>query len=132
MSYHFKLTSFRSSEKNRFQNYLTFSNIQLETVDSDTFCKSAQAIQDKLLVNPADTSFALEPLVFKSKKKLPELRDAINFYITPEQAGKRSFLVRCRAVGLVLFSVHSIPISLSRSIRSSVIKKLGFPRIACR
>ncbi len=39
--------------------------------------------------NPADTSFDLEPLVFKSlKKKLPELRDAIDGYITPEQAGK--------------------------------------------
>ena len=39
--------------------------------------------------NPADTSFDLEPLVFKSlKKKLPELRDAIDGYITPQQAGK--------------------------------------------
>ena len=41
------------------------------------------------LENPADTSFDLEPLVFKSlKKKLPELRDAIDGDITPEQAGK--------------------------------------------
>jgi len=41
------------------------------------------------LENPADTSFDLEPLVFKSlKKKLPELRDAIDGYITTEQAGK--------------------------------------------
>ena len=39
--------------------------------------------------NPADTSFDLEPLVFRSlKKKLPELRNAIDGYITPEQAGK--------------------------------------------
>ncbi len=37
----------------------------------------------------ADTSFDLGPLVYKSlKKKLPELRDAIDGYITPEQAGK--------------------------------------------
>lgn len=36
-----------------------------------------------------DTSFDLIPLVYKSfKKKLPELRDAIDCYITPEQAGK--------------------------------------------
>ena len=50
---------------------------------------SAQAILDKLLENPADTSFDLEPLVYKNlKKKLPELRDAIDGYITPEQAGK--------------------------------------------
>ena len=89
MRYRFKLTCFMSSEKNRLQNCLTVSNIQLGNVVSDTFGKSAQAILDKLLENPADTSFDLEPLVYKSlKKKLPELRDAIDGYITPEQAGK--------------------------------------------
>ena len=55
----------------------------------DSVGKSVKAILDKLLENPADTSFDLEPLVFRSlKKKLPELRDAIDGYITPEQAGK--------------------------------------------
>ena len=55
----------------------------------DSVGKSVKAILDKLLENPADTSFDLEPLVFKSlKKKLPELRDAIDGYITPEQAGE--------------------------------------------
>ena len=89
MRYRFKLTCFKSSEKNRLQNCLTVSNIQLGNVVSDTFGKSAQAILDKILENPADTSFDLEPLVFKSlKKKLPELRDSIDGYITPEQAGK--------------------------------------------
>lgn len=89
MRYRFNLTCFKSSEKNRLQNCLTVSNIQLGNVVSDTFGKSAQAILDKILENPADTSFDLEPLVFKSlKKKLSELRDAIDGYITPEQAGK--------------------------------------------
>ena len=89
MRYRFKLTCFKSSEKNRLQNCLTVSNIQLGNVVSDTFGKSAQAILDKLLENPAETSFDLEPLVYTSlKKKLPELRDAIDSYITPEQAGK--------------------------------------------
>ena len=89
MRYRFKLTCFQSSEKNRLQNCLTVSNIQLGNVVSDTFGKSAQAILDKLLENPADTSFDLEPLVYKSlKKKLPQLRDAINGYITSEQVGK--------------------------------------------
>ena len=50
---------------------------------------SFTAILDKLWENPADTSFELEPLVFRSlEKKLPELRDAIDGYITPEQAVK--------------------------------------------
>lgn len=89
MRYRFKLTCFKASEKNRLQNCLTVSNIQLGNVVSDTFGKSAQAILDKLLENPTDTSFDLEPLVYKSlKKKLPELRDAIDGFITPEQAGK--------------------------------------------
>ena len=68
-SYRFKLICFRSSEKNRLQNCLTVSNIQLGNVVSDTFGKSAQAILDKLLGNPADTSFDLETLVYKSLKK---------------------------------------------------------------
>ncbi len=89
MRYRFKLTCFKSSKKNRLLNCLTVSNIQLGNVVSDPFGKSAQAIPDKLLGNPADTSFDLEPLVYKSlKKKLPELRDAIDGFITPEQAGK--------------------------------------------
>ena len=71
------------------QNCLTVSNIRLGNVVSDTFGKSAQVIPDKLLENPADTSFDLEPLVYRSlKKKLPELRDAIDCYITPEQVSK--------------------------------------------
>ncbi|GAA6480764.1 hypothetical protein K250101E9_35270 [Enterocloster aldenensis] len=89
MRYRFKLTCSKSSEKNRLQNCLTVSNIQLGNVVSDTFGKSAQAILDKILENPEGTSFDLEPLVFKRlKKKLPELRDAIDGHITPEQAGK--------------------------------------------
>ncbi len=44
MRYRFKLTCFKSSEKNRLQNCLTVSNIQLASVVSDTFGKSAQAI----------------------------------------------------------------------------------------
>ena len=89
MRYRFKLTCFRSSEKNRLQNCLTVSNIQLGNVVSDTFGKSAQAILDKILENPADTSFDLEPLIHKSlEPKLPELRDAVDGFITPEQAGK--------------------------------------------
>ena len=46
MRYHFKLTCFKSSEKNRLQNCLTISNIPLGNIVSDTFGKSAQAILD--------------------------------------------------------------------------------------
>jgi transposase len=89
MRYRFKLTNFMSSEKNRLQNSLTVSNIQLGNVVSDTFGKSAMNILDKLMENPLDTSFDIEPLIHGSlKKKIPELELAVDGFITPEQAGK--------------------------------------------
>ncbi|KEF36345.1 transposase [Schinkia azotoformans MEV2011] len=89
MRYRFKLINFMSSEKNRLQNSLTVSNIQLGNIVSDTFGKSSMNIIETLLNNPLDTSFDLEPLVHGSmKQKLPELELAIDGYITPEQAEK--------------------------------------------
>jgi len=89
MRYRFKLICFISSEKNRLQNCLTVSNIQLASVVSDTFGKSSQKILDKILENPSDTSFDIKPLIHSSMMgKLPELELAIDGYITPEQAGK--------------------------------------------
>lgn len=89
MRYRFKLTNFTSSEKNRLQNSLTVSNIQLGHVVSDTFGKSSMNIIDKLLDDPLDTSFDLEPLIHGSLKgKLPELELAMDGLLTPEQAGK--------------------------------------------
>lgn len=89
MRYRFKLTCFMSSEKNRLQNCLTVSNIQLGNVVSDTFGKSSQKILDKILENPLNTSFDIEPLIHGSmKKKIPELELAVDGYITPEQAAK--------------------------------------------
>lgn len=89
MRYRFKLTNFRSSEKNRLQNCLTVSNIQLGNVVSDTFGKSSMNIIDKILDNPLDTSFDIKPLIHSSMKdKLPELELAIEGFISPEQAAK--------------------------------------------
>ena len=89
MRYRFKLTNFMSSEKNRLQNCLTVSNIQLGNVVSDTFGKSSMNIIEKLLENPLDTSFDIDPLIHGSMKgKLPELELAIDGFITPEQAEK--------------------------------------------
>lgn len=48
MRYRFKLTNFASSEKNRFQNSLTVSNIQIASVVSDTFGKSALKIIERI------------------------------------------------------------------------------------
>jgi len=92
--YRYKLTCFSSSEKNRLQNSLTVSNIQLASVVSDTFGKSAQNILNKILENPEDTTFDLEPLIHGSlKAKLPELKLAIDGVIDPHQAEKIKVIV---------------------------------------
>ena len=46
--YRYKLTSMKSSEKNRFQNAFTVCNVALDSVVSDMFGKSAAAITDYL------------------------------------------------------------------------------------
>jgi transposase len=89
MLYRYKLNNFQSREKNRLQNCLTVSNIQLGNVVSDTFGKSSMRILDQLLENPLDTSFDLEPLIHGSMKaKLPDLKLAIDGFLTPQQAAK--------------------------------------------
>lgn len=95
MRYRFKLTNFMSSEKNRLQNSLTVSNIQLGNVVSDTFGKSSMNLINKLLENPLDHHFDIEPLIHGSMKdKLPELELAIDGFITPEQAEKIKVIQR--------------------------------------
>ncbi|AUJ25893.1 Transposase IS116/IS110/IS902 family protein [Virgibacillus dokdonensis] len=93
MRYRFKLTNFTSSEKNRFQNSLTVSNIQIASVVSDTFGKSSMKIIDKLLEDPTNTTFDIKPLIHGSMKdKVTDLELAIDGFITPEQAGKLSVI----------------------------------------
>lgn len=95
MRYRYKLTCFKSSEKNRLQNCLTVSNIQLGNVVSDTFGKSSMRILDRILENPFDTSFDLKPLIHGSMmNKISELELAVDGFITPEQACKLKIIKR--------------------------------------
>ena len=64
--YRIKLINFKSIEKNRTQNCLTISNIQLSNVVSDTFCKSSMAIIYHLLENPSDNDSYFIPLFHAS------------------------------------------------------------------
>ncbi|VTS22367.1 transposase [Streptococcus pseudoporcinus] len=50
--YHMKLMQLQVSEKNRYQNCLTWSNFQIAIAVSDVFGKSAQAINQIILDNP--------------------------------------------------------------------------------
>ena len=87
--YYYKLTNLTTSETQRTQNCLTVSNIQLANVVSDINGKSAQKILAKILENPNDTSFDIEPLLHKSMlPKLDDIALAIDGVITTEQASK--------------------------------------------
>ena len=89
MRYRFKLTNFGSSEKNRFQNCLTVSNIQLASVVTDTFGKSSMNIIEHILENPLDKNIDIASLIYGSlAKKIPELELAIDGVITETQAEK--------------------------------------------
>ena len=94
MRYRVKLINFKSSEKNRTQNCLTVSNIQLSNVVSDTFGKSSMAIIDHLLENPSDKDFDFIPLLHGSMLgKVDDIRLAIDGLITPEQLQKMNIIL---------------------------------------
>jgi len=94
MRYRVKLTNFNTGEKNRAQNCLTVSNIQLASVVSDVFGKSATAITKHLLDNPNDKDFDYKPLLKKSlKAKSEEIGLAIDGEITSEQAAKMKIIL---------------------------------------
>lgn len=52
--YRLKLTYMRTSEKNRFQNSMTISQVRLDSVFSDPFGKSASAIMEYLISTDTD------------------------------------------------------------------------------
>ena len=85
--YRYKLTSMRSSEKNRFQNAFTVCNVALDSVVSDMFGKSATAITDYLTSDEKfDAQHCISLLHRSLKKKADEILEAIEGYeITPEQ-----------------------------------------------
>ena len=117
MRYRFKLTSFSSSEKNRIQNCLTVSNIQLANVVSDTFGKSSMKIIDHLLENPNDKDFDFVPLLHPSMlDKVDVIRLAMDGMITPEQQQKMIIILqhyneleKCKS------NLESVILSLSES-----------------
>lgn len=64
--YKFKLTSVRSSEKNRYQNALTVGNCKLDMVFTDVFGKSSSNIASLIL---SDEAYTEEDILSKVHKK---------------------------------------------------------------
>jgi transposase len=88
--YRFKLVAMRTSERNRYQNAMTVSNIALANVLSDPFGKTAKGIMAHLLSSSVFDEEYCKSLIQKSAKKKTELiiesvRDCM---IEPDQSFK--------------------------------------------
>ena len=95
MRYRFKLVNIRSGEKNRFQNSLTISNVQMSNVVSDVFGKTAQSILNLMLENPNIELNDIKPLIRKNIKATPEeLYKAINGNVSDYQSAKISVILK--------------------------------------
>ena len=90
MRYRFKLTNCKSSEKNRFQNSLTVSNIMISNVVTDTFGKTSKSILQLLLSRETNLDIQdITPLLKKNLKSSPqEILDSIQGNLTQEQNSK--------------------------------------------
>ena len=115
MRYRFKLTNFSSSEKNRIQNCLTVSNIQLSNVVSDTFGKSSMTIIDHLLENPNEKDFDFASLLHPSMlDKSDDIRLAMDGVLTPEQRQKMTIILQhYDELGKCKRNLESLILSLS-------------------
>lgn len=67
--YRIKLVNMRSSERNRYQNSMTVSNIGLASVLSDIFGKSAQAVMKEVISTKTLDEDKIESLLSKAAKK---------------------------------------------------------------
>ena len=94
--YRYKLTSCRSSEKNRFQNALTVCNVALDSVVSDIFGKSATSVIDYLL-EQSDNSINHDEissrLLRSLKKKSESVIESIEGYQMTDSQKYRMRLV---------------------------------------
>ena len=95
MRYRNKLVNMRTSEKNRFQNSLTVSNVQIASVVTDVFGKTSQSILKLMLSNPDLTLDDITPLLHKNLKSSPEdILKSINGNFDESQSSKMSVVLK--------------------------------------
>ena len=95
MRYRNKLINIRSSEKNRFQNSLTVSNVQIANVVTDVFGKTSQSILKLMLSNPNLTLNDITPLLRKNLKSSPEeILKSINGNFDESQSSKMNIVLK--------------------------------------
>lgn len=125
--YRYKLTSMKSSEKNRFQNAFTVCNVALDSVVSDMFGKSATAITDYLTSDEDfDAQHCASLLQRSLKKKADSVLEAIEGYeITAEQKTR---------IGIIRDHLHYIEMLIGRvdsCINTLVDKYEGYIVLLC-
>lgn len=95
MRYRNKLVNTRSGEKNRFQNSLTVSNVQIASVVTDVFGKTSQSILKLMLDNPHLTLDDITPLLKKNLKSSPEdILKSIDGIFNESQSSKMSVCLK--------------------------------------
>src|SRR5699024_9896009 len=95
MRYRNKLVNIRSGEKNRFQNSLTMSNVQIANVVTDVFGKTSQSILKLMLSNPNLTLDDITPLLRKNLKSSPEeILKSINGNFDESQVSKMNIVLK--------------------------------------
>ena len=95
MRYRNKLVNIRTSEKNRFQNSLTVSNVQIANVVTDVFGKTSQSILKLMLSNPNLTLDDITPLLRKNLKSSPEdILKSINGIFDEYQSSKMNIVLK--------------------------------------
>ncbi len=112
--YRMKLSSILTSEKNRYQNCLTWSNLQIASVVSDVFGKSAQEIIQSVLDNPQNKPDIASMMRKNMKASVETLTASMDGDITPEQANK-----------LRVIKSHFDAVTFCQNNLDQMIKELG-------
>ena len=125
--YRYKLTSMKSSEKNRFQNAFTVCNVALDSVVSDMFGKSATAITDYLISEDTfNPEYCVSLLQRSLKKKSESVLESIEGYsITQEQK------IRMRIVRSHLNYIEDLISQIDSAIDGMVTKHESLISLLC-
>ena len=93
--YRYKLVAMRSSERNRYQNCMTVSNIGIGSVFSDPFGKSAQAVMKEVLESKVIEDDRILKCIHGACKNRDKILDAIKHcYVESDQRFKMNESMR--------------------------------------
>ena len=112
--YRMKLTYLQTGEKNRYQNCLTWSNLQIASIVSDVFGKSAQNIIQSVLDNPNEKPDISTLIHRRMKASVEELELSMDGELSEEQAEK-----------LRVIKAHYDAITLCKNDLEEMITELG-------